>query len=66
MQSCTTCVIYCKSMTGRQVNEFCRDKLQLDYAIMLDGGHVAAINGEESFAKVNTAQVQYYLIQGVE
>lgn len=58
-------LVYCKSMTGRQVNEFCRDKLQLDYAIMLDGGHVAAINGEESFAKVNTAQVQYYLIRGV-
>lgn len=58
-------LIYCKSMTGAQVNTYCRDKLKLDMAIMLDGGHVAAINGEESFAKINTGQAQYYLIQGV-
>lgn len=54
---------YCKSMTGSQVNEFAK-KLGLEYAIMLDGGHVAAINGEEAFAKINTRQAQYYLIQG--
>ena len=58
-------LLYAKSLTGQQVNELCRDKLQLDYAIMLDGGHVAAINGAEKFAQINTAQVQYYLIQGV-
>ena len=58
-------LVYCKSMTGSQVNVFCRDKLRLDHAIMLDGGHVAAINGEESFAKINTNQVQYYMIQAV-
>lgn len=58
-------LIYAKSMTGAQVNTFCRDKLCLELAIMLDGGHVAAINGEESFAKINTGQVQYYMIQGV-
>ena len=33
-------------------------------AIMLDGGHVAAINGAESFAKINTGQIQYHMIQG--
>ena len=58
-------LIYAKSMNDAAVNTLCRDKLQLDYAVMLDGGHVAAINGEESFAKINTSQVQYYMIQGV-
>lgn len=58
-------LIYCKSMTGAQVNEFCRDKLKLEYAVMLDGGHVASIWGEEKFSQINGAQPQYYLIQGV-
>lgn len=55
--------ILCKNMTGQQVNAFVRDKLCLEKAIMLDGGHVASMNGAESFAKMNTAQVQYYMIQ---
>ena len=50
-------------MTGRKVDEHCR-KLGLELAVMLDGGHVAAINGAESFAKINTSQIQYYMIQG--
>lgn len=58
-------LVYCKAMTGIQVNSFCRDKLKLEMAVMLDGGHVASINGEESFARINTSQTQYYLIQGV-
>lgn len=53
---------YLKSKTGAEVNAFCRDKLMLDYAVMLDGGHVAAINGE---TQINVAQRQYYIIQGV-
>ena len=57
-------LIYCAGMTGREVGEHCR-KLGLELAIMLDGGHVAAINGAESFAKINTGQIQYYMIQGV-
>ncbi len=57
-------LVYCKSMTGVQVNAHVK-KLGLEHAVMLDGGHVAAINGEESFARINTGQVQYYLIQGV-
>ena len=57
-------LVYCKSMTGAQVNTFVKNKLKLEMAIMLDGGHVAAINGEESFARINTGQAQYYLIQG--
>lgn len=51
---------YCKSMTATQVNAFAK-KLNLEYAIMLDGGHVAAINSEAT--KINTAQVQYYALQ---
>ena len=58
-------LLYCKNMSGAQVNTFCRDKMKFEMAIMLDGGHVASINGEESFAKINTSQVQYNLIQGV-
>lgn len=56
-------LVYCKTMTGKQVDAFCKDKLKLSLAIMLDGGHVAAINGEESFARINTTQAQYYLIK---
>lgn len=55
---------YCKNMTGKQVDAYAK-KLGLTFAIMLDGGHVAAINGAESFARINTGQAQYYLIQGV-
>lgn len=58
-------MVYAKSMTGAQVNALCTDKLKLDYAIMLDGGHVAAINGGEKFAQINGAQKQYYMIQSV-
>lgn len=58
-------LIYAKSLTGAQVNELCRDKLNLDYAIMLDGGHVAAIWGDERFAQINGTTSQYYMIQSV-
>lgn len=58
-------LIYAKSLTGQQVNELCRDKLKLDYAVMLDGGHVAAIWGDEKFAQINGAQSQYYMIQAM-
>lgn len=57
-------LLYCAGMTGREVDEHCR-KLGLELAVMLDGGHVAAINGAESFARINTGQIQYYMIQGV-
>jgi len=56
-------LIYCKSMTAAQVNAYAK-KVGLELAIMLDGGHVAAINGNESWAKINTKQKQYYAIQG--
>ena len=53
---------YCSNMTGAQVNVYLK-KLGLDRAIMLDGGHVAAINCAE--ASVNTAQKQYYVVRAV-
>jgi hypothetical protein len=57
-------MVYCTSMTAEQVNTFAK-KLGLEKAIMLDGGHIAGINGEESFAKINTSITQYYMIQGI-
>lgn len=53
--------VYCKNMTAQQVNAFARDKLKLEYAVMLDGGHVAAINGAVN--KINTQQRQYYAVR---
>lgn len=58
-------LVYCRVMSGSQVNTFIRDKLKLEHAIMLDGGHVAAINGSEQFAKINTWQTQFSLLQAV-
>lgn len=53
--------VYCKNMTAQQVNAFVRDKLKLDYAVMLDGGHVAAING--ACSKINTQTRQFYAVR---
>ena len=53
--------VYCRSMTAQQVNALCRDKLKLEYAVMLDGGHVAAING--ACNRINTNQRQYYAVR---
>ena len=58
-------LIYAKGLTGAQVNDLCTDKLCLDHAVMLDGGHVAAIWGGEHFARINGAQNQYYMIQAI-
>lgn len=56
-------MVYCANKTAAEANKFAR-QLGLQIAIMLDGGHVAAINGGESFARINTSQRQYYMIQG--
>ena len=53
--------VYCKNMTAQQVNALCRDKLKLEYAVMLDGGHVAAIHA--ACSKINTNQRQYYAVR---
>ena len=56
-------LIYCKSMTALSVNSYVK-KVGLELAVMLDGGHVAAINGAEDYAKINLLLRQYYAIQG--
>ena len=53
--------VYCRSMTAQQVNAIVRDKLKLEYAIMLDGGHVAAIKG--ACNKINTQTRQFYAVR---
>ena len=53
--------VYCRSMTAQQVNALCRDKLKLKYAVMLDGAHVAAING--ACSKINTQTRQFYAVR---
>lgn len=53
--------VYCKDMTATQVNALCRDKMKFEMAIMLDGGHVAAINSAVN--KINTALRQFYAIR---
>ena len=53
--------VYCRSMTAQQVNALCRDKLKLARAVMLDGGHVAAING--ACSKINTQTRQFYAVR---
>ena len=53
--------VYCKAMTAQQVNALCRDKLKLEYAVMLDGGHVAAIHG--ACSKINTQTRQLYAVR---
>ena len=53
--------VYCKAMTAAQINAFVRDKLKLEMAILLDGGHIAAING--ACNKVNVGQRQLYAVR---
>ena len=53
--------VYCRSMTAAQVNAFAQDKLKLEHAIMLDGGHIAAINA--ACNTINTKQRQLYAVR---
>lgn len=53
--------VYFKNMTASQINDSCKNKFKFDFAIMLDGGHVAAINA--ACNKINTGLKQYYAIK---
>lgn len=53
--------VYCKNMTAAQVNTTMQNKFNMEFAIMLDGGHIAAINAADN--KINTAQKQLYAIR---
>ena len=57
-------LVYIKNMTGLEMQAFCRDKMKFEYALLLDGGHIAAINSAEF--KINLSQSQGYAIQGVK
>ena len=52
--------VFCANMTAQEVNSKARE-MGLEMAIMLDGGHIAGINGD---VKINTEITQYYVIQG--
>jgi len=53
---------YMPNMTGASVQAKAKT-FQFEHAIMLDGGHIAAINGDETFARINRGQKQQYIIQ---
>lgn len=55
--------IYFKNMDAKTIDLYCRTKYQFEMAILLDGGGLAAINGEEAFAQINVNAKQGYAIQ---
>lgn len=55
--------VYYKNLTGQQINSHCKNTMKFEMAILLDGGGLAAMNGGESFAKINTSSKQGYAIQ---
>ena len=58
-------LVYFANKTGATINGLAKNKFLFEHAILLDGGHIAAINGTESFAEINMNQYQGYIIQGV-
>lgn len=58
-------LVYIPNVTGGQIQNIVQNKLKFEYALLLDGGHIAAINGSEPFAEINMNQYQGYIIQGV-
>ena len=58
--------VYINNMDGTAINAFCKDKMKFEFALKLDGGHIAAINGTEQFSKINTSQNQGYAIQFIK
>lgn len=57
------CGFYLSSMTGAEVNTYMK-KQDMDFAIMLDGGHIAAVNCSQ--AQRNVGQKQHNIIQFVQ
>ena len=55
--------VYFGGATAQAINTLCIQKFKFEHAILLDGGGLAAINGEEGFAKINTKEKQGYAIQ---
>lgn len=57
-------LVYVSNMNGTEINAFAK-KCGFEIAILGDGGHLAAINGSESYAKININTKQGYAIQGI-
>lgn len=55
-------LVYIPSMTGKQVNDYAF-KCGFEKAVMLDGGHISAMNSKDFKANLNT--IQGYVIQGI-
>lgn len=55
--------VYYKNMTDKEINAHCKEKMRFDFAIMLDGGGLASMNGKESFAKIKTGIKCGYAVQ---
>ena len=55
--------LYLANMTGAEVNAYCK-KRGLQYALMLDGGHVAAVNC--TAGQINVSQKQSNIVQFVQ
>ena len=53
--------VYAQNMTGAQVNDLCAKKFKFSYALLLDGGGLAAMNAGEF--KINAGTKQGYAIQ---
>lgn len=58
-------LVYVPNMNVTQIQNLIKNKMKFEKALLLDGGHIAAINGSERFAEINMNQYQGYLIQGV-
>ena len=52
-----------RNMTADQINRKCRDEFKFQFAILLDGGHIAGFNGTDN--DVNLNQMQGYILQFV-
>lgn len=52
-----------RNKTANEINSMCKNQFAFDLAVMLDGGGLGAMNGEESFAKVRTNVKQGYMVQ---
>lgn len=58
-------LMYFPLHSGADVNKtMCLEKFQM--AVMLDGGHIAGINGSEPFAQINRSTRQGYALQGID
>lgn len=55
--------VYFPRLNAQAINIICRDRFQFEFALLLDGGGLAAMNGPETFTKINNGIQQGYAIQ---